>query len=173
MKILLRILLVIAVISTCAAQEQNKKHEPASAHKESKAGDQATTSAYRLDFRVYEVENGKRTNERAFSMPAKLPGESHLSVGTRVPVTTGEGQKSQYIDVGVTLHCRLTEQSGKLFAYVRMEVSSFALPEQNADPRGSTMPVLRNTNSQAETQIAPGKPQIILSADDVNSKKKL
>jgi len=176
MKILLRTLLVLAAISTCAAQDQPKKHEPVTVPKESAvaAQEQQSKSAYRLDFRIFEIDNGKRTNERAFAMTASVPGGwSRLNVGTRVPVPSGEGQKSQYLDVGINLTCRLTEQFGKLFAETRMEVSSFALPEQNADPRSSTMPVLRNTSGQGETQITPGKPQIVTSVDDVNSKKKM
>jgi hypothetical protein len=178
MRTLLRIILVFALISFSVAQDQGKKQEPA---KESTpATKDAGRSSYRLEFKIYEVEGGKRTNERAYSMIASVPGGwTNLRTGTRVPVTTGAGEKSQYIDVGVRLECRLTEQpgfgatSGKVFANIRMEFSSLVLPEQSNEPRSSTMPVLRNTNGDVETEINPGKPQIIASSDDVNSKKKV
>ena len=179
MKTVLRILMVFVAIASCFAQDQSKKHEPASTAKESATvvREGVARSAYRLDFKVYEIENGKRTNERAYTMTARVSGDwSRVNVGTRVPIVTKEKSKDieyTYLDVGIDLKCRLTEQAGKLFGEVHMGVSSIAQPGQTADPRVSTMPVLRNTNSQGETQITPGKPQIIISADDVNSKKKL
>jgi hypothetical protein len=176
MKTVLRILVVFVAIASCFAQDQSKKHEPATTARESATvvREGAARSAYRLDFKVYEIENGKRTNERAYTMMASVPGRwSHVNVGTRVPVATAPGEKSQYLNVGVELRCQLEEQAGKLFAHVRMELSSFALPEQSAGTSGSNLPVLRNTTSEVETGITPGKPQIVASADDVNSKKKL
>jgi hypothetical protein len=168
----LRAVLVFVLISLCAAQDQTKKQEPA-AKESTPAAHEQTKTSYRLDFKIYELEGGKRTNERAFTMIAGVASSwTNLRTGTRVPVVTAP-DKSQYIDVGVRLESRLIEQAGKLFAYVRMEISSFALPEQGSDAHGSSMPVLRNASGDVETQITAGKPQVILSVDDVNSKKKI
>jgi hypothetical protein len=171
MRALLRVMLVFALISFSAAQDQGKKQEPA---KESTpAAKESRASSYRLDFKIYELDGGKRTNERAYTMSAGLGSSwANLRTGTRVPVAT-TADKSQYIDVGVRLECRLIEQAGDLFAHVRMEISSFALPEQGGDTRSTNLPVLRNANGEIETHITAGKPQVILSVDDVNSKKKM
>ncbi|HET7871295.1 MAG TPA: hypothetical protein VFL42_02215, partial [Terriglobales bacterium] len=133
------------------------------------------SESYRLELKIYELEGGKRTNERAYTIIGGVPGGwTNLRTGTRVPVTTGAGEKSTYIDVGVRLDCQLSEEApGKVFAHVRMEISSLVLPEQSNEPHSSTMPVLRNTNADIGTEIKSGKPQIIASADDVNSKKKV
>jgi hypothetical protein len=169
---LVRAVLVFAAISVCAAQDQPKKQESA-AKESAQAAKEQTRSAYRLDFKIYELEGGKRTNERAYTSTATVWGSwTNLRTGTRVPVVTA-ADKSQYIDVGVRLECRLSEQTGRLFANVRMEISSFAMPEQGSDAHGSGMPVLRNANGEIETQITAGKPQIVFSVDDVNSKKKM
>ncbi|HEX7285259.1 MAG TPA: hypothetical protein VF532_03715 [Candidatus Angelobacter sp.] len=168
MRTLLGVILAFALISSSAAQDQAKKQEPA---KGSTPAAKAPES-YRLEFKIYELEGGKRTNERAYTMIGGVPGGwTNLRTGTRVPVTTGE--KSTYIDVGVRLDCHLSEEGGKVFAQVRMEISSLVLPEPGNEPRSSTMPVLRNTNADIGTEIKTGKPQIIASADDVNSKKKV
>lgn len=170
MRALLGVILAFALISSSVAQDQAKKQEPA------KGSTQAAreSESYRLEFKIYELEGGKRTNERAYTMIAGVPGGwTQVRTGTRVPVSTGAGEKSTYIDVGVRLDCQLSEEAGKIFAHVRMEISSLVLPEQGNEPRSSTMPVLRNTNADIGTEIKTGKPQIIAGADDVNSKKKV
>jgi hypothetical protein len=170
MRALWRVILVFALISLGAAQDQAKKQEPAKGNTPAAK----EPESYRLEFKIYELEGGKRTNERAYTLISGVPGGwANLRTGTRVPVTTGAGEKSTYIDVGVRLDCQLSEEGGKVFAHVRMEVSSLILPEQTSEPRSSTMPVLRNTNADIGTEIKAGKPQIIASADDVNSKKKV
>jgi hypothetical protein len=185
MKTFLKYILLLAAVSVLATaqppQKATKDTGPSAMLVQDKKADtspntqvrsETEKSSYRLDFKIYELESGKRTNERDYSMIATVPGSwSTLKIGTRVPVAMKEGQ-TQYLDVGVDLRCRLNEQTGKLFLNVITEISSFALPEQNADPRGSTAPVVRNSNSNVESQISLGKPLIIASVDDVNSKKR-
>jgi len=185
MKTFLKYLLLLAAVSVLATAQPPKKDAKDSVVystlvQDKKADTSASTqvkgdpekTSYRLDLKIYEVENGKRTNERDYSMVATFPGSwSSLKIGTRVPVTLKEAQ-TQYLDVGVDLRCRLYEQYGKLFVNVTAEISSFALPEQSADPRSSTAPVVRNSNSNVESQVILGKPLIVASVDDVNSKKR-
>lgn len=155
--------LLLASTMTAMAQDQGKKPE---------TRDATPRMSYRLVVNMFELENNKRINERSFQMVSATDGLSTLDVGTRVPVTYKEGQ-SQYMNVGVKLECRLRDDSGKLFARMHFEITSFAMPEQGSEMKSLSMPVLRNYNGEVETQLTPGKPQIIASLDDVNSKKRV
>ncbi len=178
MKNLLPLWILFSAITLVGAQDSPKKEQPKKDEATSKSGPSAADflhkTAYRLDFKVFELEDGKRVNQRDFSMNASSRQNggptTTLRIGTRVPV--GSGEKQNYLDVGFRVYSQLTDQEGKLVANINLEMSSFALPEQNTDPRSSSMPVLRNSNFNVETLITPGKPQIIASIDDLNSKKK-
>jgi hypothetical protein len=165
-------LLVAVVVATCLAQDQTKKEESAV-----KPTDKGPTIAYKLDYKVFELEDGKRINQRDFTSLATATEHggpmSQLRIGTRVPVST-PGEKPNYLDVGFNVNSSIgSEPGGKISASIRMELSSFAVPEQNADPRSASMPVLRNSNFAIWTVLTPGKPQIIASIDDINSKKRM
>lgn len=174
MKRLFPLVFLLTVISVSMAQNEPKKQEGANASRPAPQADQK--AAYKVDFKIFELEDGKRTNQRDFSLIAnawKESGQSsNLRSGTRVPVSV-PGEKPNYIDVGFTVNCQLATQGNTLVASIRMEVSSFALPEQSSEAHPTTMPVLRSSNLNVETVITPGKPQVIASIDDVNSKKRM
>ncbi len=164
-------LLVALLAASCVAQEQPKKEDNAA-----KPVQQVPTIAYKLEYKVFELEDGKRINQRDFTSLATATERggpmSQLRVGTRVPVGVA-GERPTYIDVGFNVNTSVgPEHGGKLEASIRMELSSFAVPEQSADPRSAGMPVLRNSNFAIWTILTPGKPQVIASIDDLNSKKR-
>lgn len=172
MKRLLPLVVLFATSFVCVAQSEPKKQE-SGLKPTSSASETPQANAYNLEFKVYELEDGKRINQRDFALIAKAYEHngptSYLRVGTRVPVGSG-GEKPNYLDVGFNVSCQLTEQTGKLAAGIQLGISSLA----SADPRSSaTMPVLRNSTFNVETFLTPGKPQLISSIDDVNSKKRI
>src|SRR5258708_5271610 len=133
-------------------------------------------TAYRIDFKLYELEDGKRTNQREYSLVAAATsghrsGASTIRIGTRVPISYEE-KKESYMNVGLDLSCSLWQEDDKLWGAFAVDLSTFALPEQNADPRHGGMPVLRNAHQDAETSLNPGKPQVLTTIDDLNSKKR-
>ena len=133
-------------------------------------------TAYRIDLKLYELEDGKRVNQRDYSLiAAAYPHggpSSSLRIGTKVPVLVEE-KKYSYVDVGFNFNCRLTqEDDGRLWGTFDVEVGSFALPEQNADPRVGGNPVLRNTHQNVETTLTPGKSMVLTTIDDLSSKKR-
>ncbi|HYX54303.1 MAG TPA: hypothetical protein VE783_12680 [Candidatus Limnocylindrales bacterium] len=136
---------------------------------------QPQRTAYRVDFKLFEVEDGKRTNQREFSMIASAqdydPPYATLRVGNRVPVNTGE--KGNYIDIGFEGRCRLTDMNGKLSAAVSVEITGLAPSEEGGGTHGTTMPVLRSTRLNIDSVLVPGKPQIIGGIDDLASKKRM
>jgi hypothetical protein len=125
-------------------------------------------SAYRLDFSVNELEDGKKINTRQYSMNLNSDGSNELKIGTRVPVESKQGE-FQYIDVGTSIWSRAEDRNGAIDLSVRAEISNFADPEQK---QGSDMrPVLRQLKISAGTLAVLGKPMIVGSVDDPNSKR--
>lgn len=53
---------------------------------------------------------------------------------------------------------------------INFETSGFALPEQSTQ---SGTPVLRNVSENVTAKVAYGKPTLVSSIDDVNSKRRL
>jgi len=161
------LVVLLAVITVSQAQDAG---QPA-AKKEA-----PRKTAYKIDLKLYELEDGKRINQRDYSLiaPANAHGGpySSLRIGTKVPVLVEE-KKYSYIDVGFNLNCRLTQEDDKLWGTFDIEIGSFALPEQNADPRVGGNPVLRNTHQNVETSLTPGKPLVLTTIDDLSSKKRM
>src|SRR5262249_26685731 len=157
----LQLLLILGLVSAVAAQEAPKG--PAQ-------------KIYKVVFLIYEVEDGKKINERTYTLPVTSvdgkPRDSSMRVGTRVPITTatstGDKTQWQYVDVGLSIECNLTEQEGKFIVHGNVDLSSFALPDQGADPRSGGNPVLRNIRQSFTTLVPPGKPALATTMDDVN-----
>src|SRR5215471_13724340 len=130
--------------------------------------------AYKLSFAIYELEDGKKINQRDYVMMARsnTGRAATIKIGTRIPVTVGEKQ-NQYLDVGLELRCWLEEPaSGKLQAAFEVSITSFALPEQGTSPAGASNPVLRTNSVSVYTYPSSGKPTVIASIDDLGSKKR-
>lgn len=173
MKKLLLMMMFLA-IGTLAAQEDTKKsQEPAEKDAIVK---KAAIPTYKMAFSIYELQDGKKINQRDYSLlvEANDRGANTLKIGTKVPVDTGGGGTT-YADVGFELRCSAAETANnKLAVSVDMTVTSFAIPEQNTDPRtAGSRPVLRGVTQRVSAVVNPGKPQIITSMDDVNSTKRM
>jgi len=127
-------------------------------------------SAYRLDFAVNEIDDGKKVNSRQYSLNLNADDANEIKIGTRVPVEGKQGEM-QYIDVGTRIWSRLKERENGLLLEVRSEISNFAIPEQATAERSNTMPLLRQLAINASTVVQPGKPMVVGSVDDPNSKR--
>ena len=125
-------------------------------------------SAYRLDFSINELEDGKKINTRQYSMNLNSDGSNELKIGTRVPVESKQGE-FQYIDVGTSIWSRIEDRNGAIDLSVRAEISNFANPEQSHG--GDARPVLRQLKISAGTLALLGKPTLVGSVDDPNSKR--
>jgi hypothetical protein len=125
--------------------------------------------AYKLDFSVKELEDSKVINTRQYSMNLQADDANEIKIGTRVPVETGEGHQFQYVDVGTNIWCRIGERPDGIPLSVRAEVSNFAIPEQI--PGHEAHPVIRQLQIKASTLALVGKPMIVGSVDDPNSKR--
>lgn len=128
-------------------------------------------STFRLDYALYEVEAGKRTNERAFTLTVNEGAHGQLRSGTRVPVTAGDNRGVQYMDVGLKISGRVLERDGDVALESEIEMSTFALPDQAA--AGKDNPVVRTISETVSTRPFLGKPSVLSSLDDLNSRKRI
>jgi hypothetical protein len=122
--------------------------------------------AYRLDFSVNELDDGKKINTRQYSLNLNADDANEIKIGTRVPVESGHEQ-FQYIDIGTSIWCRIGERADGVPLSVRADISNLAIPDQGASPR----PVVRQFKINASTLAVPGKPMIVGSVDDPSSKR--
>jgi hypothetical protein len=132
-----------------------------------------STSAYRLDFSVNEMEDGKKINSRQYSMIIKPEGSNEIKIGTRVPVEAGGGNW-QYLDVGTNIWSRLDDSQGQVGIVVRADISNFATPEESLmhdTGGGSRRPVIRQLHIDASTIAILGKSMLLGSVDDPASKR--
>lgn len=124
--------------------------------------------AYRLDFSVNELEDGKKINSRQYSLNLNADDSNELKIGTRIPVEVKQGE-FQYLDVGTNIWCRIGERPDGVPLSVRAEISNFAMPEQESGH--NSRPALRQLQIRASTLAQLGNPMIVGSVDDPNSKR--
>jgi hypothetical protein len=155
-----------------AAQAKSAAEAKASAQAKTEAESAAAADkadkpvhAYRLDFSVKELEDGKTINTRQYSLNLNADDANEIKIGTRVPVETGQGN-FQYIDVGTNIWCRIGERPDGISLSVRAEISNFAIPDQ-----ASGHPVIRQLKINASTLALLGKAMTVGAVDDPNSKR--
>lgn len=130
-------------------------------------------SLYKLNFSISEVEDGKRLNQRDYTMIGKSNDSPHPSIRiyTRVPVFTKDTQMT-YIDAGLDISCSLYEAvQARLEVECDVNISNFVVPEQGPENRTGA-PIMRTTHASSWAVLAPGKPSLLSTIDDVNSKKR-
>lgn len=155
------ILGLVGLIPRVTAQEDKAKPEESSP----KTAVSRLNSAYRLEFTLAELEDGKKINTRSYSMLAQAGGAlSKLRIGLRVPVATGNTQ-FQYMDVGMNIDCRVQEQEGSLVLSTIIE-SSNVTPPPAQSVSVPNQPVVRQVRADLSTVVNPGKPTLISSMDD-------
>ncbi len=144
---------------------------------------------YRVHFAVAELDAaGKATNTRSYEETVATTGSGHpvgdqvIKTGSRVPIATGSyatngnpanlaNTQFQYIDLGVNLDVRdATEHGEKLGFRLKAEVSSVA---RQTEIGGIGEPVIRQNVWDSLVLIPIGKPTVVFSADDLDSKGKM
>jgi|GEM_PF-962337 hypothetical protein len=187
MKVFARILVVLAFTATLLAQQPTKDtaDQPAKDQqpkKEVLAGREGNTeNFFKLAFVMYELEDGKRTNQRDYMMIGRTDNQpSIIRVSTKVPITTAEkGGDIQYTytDVGLKINCSMKEQvDRRLQLHCDVEISNFIRPEQIANATGNAgpaAPFLRSMRIESWELLTLGKPAILTTVDDINSTKRM
>lgn len=156
----------LLVISLCWSTPVSRAQEQAPA--KSPVESEKSVNAYRLDFTINEIEDGKKINARQYTMNLNAGDANTLKIGTRVPAETKQGE-FQYIDVGTSIWSRVKERDNGLVIEVRAEISNFAITDQAN--RSNSMPLLRQMQINASTVALVGKPMVVGSVDDPNSRR--
>lgn len=160
---LITISMTLCGLRSLQAQEENK---PASEDNKTKTERPITKAvhAYRVDFSISELQDGKRINSRHYSMDLNSGPWSQIKIGTRVPVSQAQGM-FQYIDLGTSIDCEVDEQGEDLALDVRSDFSNISNPEE----QHSAQPIIRQIKINGRTLTAPGKPVVIGAVDDPSS----
>lgn len=142
---------------------------PAPARAEEPSRSERARSTFRLDYVLFDLEAGKRTNERTYSMTVNEGSQGQLRNGTRVPVAVDKGV--QYMDVGLKISGRVTERDGDLALDTEIETSTFALPAPANESKGN--PTLRTVSQTLSTRPALGKATVLSTLDDFDSRRRM
>lgn len=125
--------------------------------------------AYRLTYTLAEMDGTKRVGSHRYEIVLDAGHDvppARLSLGTKVPVETGElegnstSQSISYIDVGLTIEARL-----QLFANgleLRSHVIQSAVDSQQSLPKA---PVIRQTDFSSAVLVNEGKSLTIGNVD--------
>jgi hypothetical protein len=130
---------------------------------------------YRLTFAVEEVNDaGKITNARSYvetiSMTSQRPQQ--IRTGAKIPVAVSDNQWN-YMDVGVDFDVfGPKEVDNKLTFDLSADISSLA-SAANGGPGSASHPVVRQNRWSSNVVIAPGKPTVVFSSDDLEDKGKM
>ncbi len=162
-------LMMFCLAAVGHAQEQKaESHAKGDTEKEAHDQPDRPVHAYRLDFSVNELEDGKKINTRQYSMNLNADDSNEIKIGTRVPVDTPPAS-FQYLDVGTNIWCRIGERPDGIPLSVRADISNFAVPDQGTGRE--SRPIVRQFKINASTLAQLGKPMVVGSVDDPNSKR--
>jgi len=140
---------------------------------------------YRLHFAVEELDAaGKVTNTRTYEETVATGNgpDQQIKTGSRIPIATGSYASSgtpanlantqfQYIDLGVDLAIfHPVEHNDSLSFRLRANITSIARQTEIA---GIGEPVIRENNWDSTLTVPVGKPTVVYSSDDLDSKGRM
>jgi hypothetical protein len=145
------------------------------------AGPATPEHFYRLNLTVEEINDaGKMDNTRSYIATVSTGhggGQQQIRTGSRVPIATGAHDGStqfQYIDIGVNFDVRQVKEIGdKLSFTLTAEVSSLGQEQHAGTGTPISDPVIRQNKWDSTVLIPVGKPTLVFSADDLDSKGKM
>jgi hypothetical protein len=166
---LMVICLQLLPISASAQEEKGKETATAEQKgKETATMEQKPMAAYRIEFNVREIENGKRLNSRNYMIMAKDNDWSRIRVQDNVPYQASDNSY-QHTDLRMDIDCRPHERSDNVALDISVNFSSMA-PAPDSAPR--TPPVFRTANTGISAVVTLGKPTLVASSDDVSSNRR-
>jgi hypothetical protein len=128
---------------------------------------------YRLIFTLDEINDaGKVDNSRSYIatiVTGRPGGQQRIRTGSRIPIATGTAGGStqfQYLDLGVNFDVRQVKEVGD-------KVSSLAQEQHLVAGSPVGDPVIRQNRWDSVVLIPVGKPTVVFSADDLDSKGKM
>jgi hypothetical protein len=136
---------------------------------------------YRLNLTVEEINDaGKVENTRSYFetvVTGRGGAQGQIRAGSRIPIATGAhdgATQFQYVDVGVNVDVRQVKEVGEKLSFsLTAEVSSLAQEEHTVAGSPVGDPVIRQNKWDSSVLIPVGKPTLVFSADDLDSKGKM
>lgn len=174
MKILAKTILVLILASSLFAQQPEKNNPEQASKKDATPEQKLPETFYKLSFAMYELQDGRKTNERDYIVVGKTNSRpsARIVITTRVPVHMDEA-KLQYVDAGLDLNCSLKEKTdNKLEAECEVGISEFVRAEQLPAAGTVSAPILRKTITDSSVPLTPGKSELLARIDDINSTKR-
>jgi hypothetical protein len=175
---LLGMLVMLALASHGAIAQSDKKTEsPESAAQNGNAAVKKPLNVYRLDFSLSEFVDGKKVNTRSYTVTAREDEMNKLRSGARYPVATAtvdKGTQYQYLDVGVSIDCRVVERGAYLELNAVVDSSDIEGADAHGVPNPSTGlgPVIGQMKSDIRSLIRPGTSTMVSSMEDPASKRR-
>jgi hypothetical protein len=146
---------------------QQREDKTVTVSKEKAAVPQPRSSdAFRVEYSVREMEDGKRINSRAYKLLVQKDEWARVRVGSRVPYLAGE-KEIQYADVGINIDCRIREERDTDVTLLTTFDSSSLAREDRVVGQGMSNPVFRHVRAESASAIPFGKPTMINVVDDV------
>jgi hypothetical protein len=146
----------LPLIPNSASAQQEKGKEAATT-------EQKPVVAYRIEFNVREIEDGKRLNSRNYMMLVEDGSRGMIRVGNKVPIVVAEKQV-QYNDVGMNIDCHPRGREDSVVLDISLESTSVA---QEQPPAFTSNPVIRQQRGNITSVVTPGKPTLVATMDDV------
>lgn len=145
---------------------------------------QAPQHFYHLKFVVEEIsDTGAATNARTYQTTVSTGEDTppqFIKTGSRVPIATGtysasgstvQNTQFQYIDLGIDMEIQHVAEAGDVLKFhLKTEVSSMARYSEIA---GVNEPVIRQNAWSSDVLVPIGKPSVVYSSDDLDSKGKM
>jgi hypothetical protein len=160
-----KIALIVILPLALLAQEAPKPAPPKPTH------------VYKLDYVVSELDAGKKTDTKEYTLLLDGDRTGRLRVGTRIPVAiSGPNPQWQYMDLGVTIEATaMTTSETSLGLRTRVEVSSIAMPTAESGKAATigspTQPIIRNLTGESQVTVPFNKPTTLFTLDEPNSKR--
>jgi hypothetical protein len=166
---LLGMLVMLALVSQAVAQGDKKTDGPAPAAQNGNTAVNKPLNVYRLDFALSEFVDGKKVNTRNYTVTAREDEMNKLRSGVRYPVAAATADKStqfQYIDVGVSIDCRVVERGGYLELNAVIDSSDIEGADVHRAPNVMDQPVIGQMKSDIRSST------MVSSMEDPASKRR-
>lgn len=177
MRMRLFVVLSALLLTGCVCHAQNKKDEVGDKPAQTEVSNR---QHYQVVFVVQEVEGGKVINARRYItyMTYGPATAGSIRTGSKVPIATGPfstdgkaGVETQYtyVDLGFEVDYRNVYLAGdRMSLYVIADLSSADAPPSDGRIR---QPTIRQNKWSSEVTVDLGKPTVIFSSDDMDSKR--
>lgn len=173
---LLGMFVMLALASQAVAQSDKKTDNPGSTAQNGNGAVNKPLNVYRLDFALSEFADGKKVNTRNYTITAREDEMNKLRSGARYPVATATVEKNetqyQYVDIGVSIDCRVVERGGYLELNAVVDSSVIEGADAHSATYPSIGPVIGQMKSDIRSLVRPGIATMVSSMEDPASKRR-